>query len=157
MAAVIIPYDPSDRWQAALLSAIALGETGGRKDAMWLGVGGVDLRACPRNSHGFPIWAGRHFPTGASHAAGVFQFEPATWERIASQYGLDFTIQADQYEGAWYLAQHDFYVRTKRNLRFALIAGSFQAVQAGLVATWQSAGGHSGYEGLAAALQDALK
>lgn len=57
-------------------------------------VGGVitpsecDLTLTPRNALGFPLWAGK----GNSHAAGKYQFQPATWAFYAERLDIkDFS------------------------------------------------------------------
>lgn len=58
----------------------------------YVGYSGVDLSKAPLNKYGFPIWSGAMGPEGISHAAGLYQFEPKTWEEGASALGItDFS------------------------------------------------------------------
>lgn len=58
----------------------------------YVGYSGVDLSKAPLNKYGFPIWSGAMGPDGISHAAGLYQFEPKTWEEGASALGItDFS------------------------------------------------------------------
>lgn len=53
-----------------------------------IGVGGADLSKAPRDENGFPTWEGQ----GNSHAAGAYQFQPATWAQYAQPLGIkDFS------------------------------------------------------------------
>lgn len=62
------------------------------RDNYNVGYGGADLSNAPLNEYGFPIWAGKMGPAGISHAAGAYQFQPATWERYAKPLGVtDFS------------------------------------------------------------------
>lgn len=64
-------------------------ESGGNP---YVGYSGVDLSNAPLNKYGFPIWSGAMGPAGISHAAGLYQFEPKTWEEGASALGItDFS------------------------------------------------------------------
>ena len=149
-SARIVPYDPSSTRQQQLLSGIAQGETGGKANAAFLGVGGHDLSGAPTNQYGFPDWQGQ----GNSHASGYYQFQPATWNSIAGQYNLNFQNAADQSAGAWYLAQQ---VYAKNNpgdtLSDALERGDNQKIQDSLQKTWTSSNGNaSNPDGLASYL-----
>ena len=61
----------------------------------------------------FPQWAGKD----NSHAAGAYQFQPATFAGVQSQRPdiKDFSA-ANQDRAAWYLAQEDYHRRTGRDL-----------------------------------------
>src|SRR5215469_6406971 len=57
-------------------------------------VGGGQLPADAQfDQYGFPQWSGWTPPNGKiSHAAGAYQFEPATWAQYASRLGVtDFS------------------------------------------------------------------
>ena len=69
-------------------------ESGGNYNAGYAppGQAPVDLSHAPLGSDGFPQWAGNQGPAGISHAAGAYQFEPATWRRYAATLGItDFS------------------------------------------------------------------
>jgi muramidase (phage lysozyme) len=148
----IQPYNPSNSSQVNFLAGIAQGETGGRANSAFIGVGGKDLSNAPTGANGFPQWSG----TGNSHAAGTFQFQPATWNGVATKFDppLNFQNPADQSAGAWYLAQ-DVYARKNPGdtLQAALDRGDNQKVQDSLKSTWTSVTGNdSNPGGLAAHL-----
>lgn len=70
-------------------SDIIYRESGGNP---YIGFGGVDLSGAPLDPYGFPIWKGRMGPQGISHAAGLYQFQPATWRAYAAPLGItDFS------------------------------------------------------------------
>lgn len=57
-----------------------------------IGFGGTDLSNAPKREDGFPIWEGKQGPAGISHAAGAYQFQPATWAEYAGPLGIkDFS------------------------------------------------------------------
>jgi hypothetical protein len=57
-----------------------------------IGFGGADLSKAPKDENGFPIWEGKQGPQGMSHAAGAYQFQPATWAEYAGPLGIkDFS------------------------------------------------------------------
>jgi hypothetical protein len=57
-----------------------------------VGFGGADLSNAALSPTGFPQWPGKMGPQGISHAAGVYQFEPATWDKYAKPLGItDFS------------------------------------------------------------------
>jgi hypothetical protein len=68
-----------------------------------VGTGGTDLSRAPRDEFGFPIWEGK----GNSHAAGAYQFQPATWRQYAAPLGIkDFSKESqDAVARAAYLDQ----------------------------------------------------
>lgn len=60
-----------------------------------VGFGGTNLANAPLGPNGFPQWAGAMGPSGMSHAAGAYQFEPGTWNPVAQQLGIhDFSQQS---------------------------------------------------------------
>ncbi len=64
-------------------------ESGGNYN---VGFGGADLSNAPRDETGFPQWAGKQGPSGISHAAGAYQFQPGTWKQYAGPLGVhDFS------------------------------------------------------------------
>lgn len=150
--ASIVGYNPSDPLQQGFLKALALGESGGGafSSTQSLGVGGVDLSGATTDQYGFPLWHG----TGNSHAAGTFQFQPGTWDALASQYGLNFMNSSDQSQGAWLLAEQTYSQNTGgASLETALQTGKFSSVQAALASIWPSVkGNQANPTGLANAL-----
>lgn len=85
----------------------------------------------------FPDWPGVGSPV--SHAAGRYQFEPATWQDVldANPAITDFSPAA-QDRGAWWLAQRDYFARAKRSLIDDLRAGFLTALTPALRRTWTS-------------------
>lgn len=74
------------------LAPIRQRESGGNP---YVGYGGVDLSKAPLGPNGFPLWEGRMGPAGVSHAAGIYQIEPDTWNPIAAELGItDFSPQS---------------------------------------------------------------
>lgn len=127
--------EPVDTIAAAFLDAIAVGEDYDPKDYDEL-VGGDHFEGFDA----FPQWNGRRFATGISHAAGRYQFEPATWRTVAGRYGLtDFTPHSQDL-GAWQLARDDYRRRTGRDLRDDLKRRNFGRLVSGLRPTWSSIG-----------------
>lgn len=142
-----VAYNPYDPAQQSFLSALALGESHG-PSPYTQGVGGTDLSGAPTNQYGFPTWGG----FGNSHAAGAFQFQPATWEQYGAEYNLNFRNPGDQNAAAWYLAQDTYKAKTGGDLSSALAAGQYSSVQAALAKVWPSVTGNGASPGLAAAL-----
>ena len=67
-------------------------ESGGNYN---VGYGGADLSNAPLSATGFPQWPGKMGPSGISHAAGGYQFEPGTWNQYAKPLGItDFSPQS---------------------------------------------------------------
>ena len=88
-----VAYNPYDPTQQAFLSALASGEAGTAGYMSGVGPnGGSDLTGAPTDQYGFPQWNG----FGNSHAAGEYQFQPATWDAVAAQHNLNFGNPADQ-------------------------------------------------------------
>ena len=136
----VAAFNPNDPTQAGFLAALALGETGsGGSSTLYEGVGGSNLAGAPTDAYGFPEWTGQ----GNSHAAGTFQFEPATWDALAAQFGLNFANPADQAAGAWYNAEQTFTAATGGDLETALKAGDYTQVQQALESQWPSVVGNA--------------
>lgn len=129
-----VAYDPNNAQQNAFLAALEKGESGGSAGAYSVGVGGSDLTGSTTDQYGFPIWNG----VGNSHAAGAYQFQPSTWDNIASEFGLNFNDPEDQNAGAWYLAQ-----QTDPNLSTDLATGNYSAIQSALAKVWPSVTGNA--------------
>lgn len=127
------PFNINDPTQASFLATLNTGEG---SPGPLTGVGYIDLSSAPQDAFGFPQWAGQMFSTGISHAAGLFQFEPGTWDQVAAANGLNFQVPADQQAGAWDLASSLFANRTGGDLESALQSGAWSSVQSALGSTW---------------------
>src|SRR6185312_6788844 len=140
---MVTPYNPNDPLQASFLNALALGEVGPDGGNPFEGFGGVNLAGAPTNQFGFPQWNGAVTSAGPTHAAGLFQFEPGTWNQIAAQFGLNFQNVGDQLAGAWYYAQQIFAGKTGGSLESALQNGQLSSVQSALAKVWPSVTGNA--------------
>lgn len=142
-------YNPYDPVQQSFLGALALGESGGFSNPAMVGYGGADLSGVPANSQGFPQWSG----VGNTHAAGKYQFQPSTWNEVASEHGLNFQNPSDQDAGAWYYAQDTYERKTGGDLSTDLKSGLFSKIQNALGNAWPSVFGNAANpHGLAGAL-----
>src|SRR5690348_11371530 len=92
----------------AFLNALAVGESGEQPDYTIL-YGGRHFTAPPWQ---FPQWAGKD----NSHAAGRYQFEPATWRAAQKATGVPDFSPDSQDIAAWWLAENDYHRRTGRGL-----------------------------------------
>lgn len=146
-----VSYNPNDPTQQSFLAALGLGESNGA-NAYQQGVGGTDLSHTATDAYGFPQWGG----FGNSHAAGEFQFQPATWDKVAAEHGLNFANPADQNAAAWYLAQDTYAAKTGGSLADDLQAGKLSQVQSALASVWPSVTGNGASPGLAAAISKGL-
>lgn len=128
----------------ALLDAIAQGESDpiAKASAMspyfiLYGGGSFEGMANRDGYNGFPAWPGKD----NSHAAGRYQFEPATWRGIVPRFkpGVpDFRNPDDQDWGAWFLAQQDYGMRSGAPLYQSLRAGDIGDIGSVLQPTWTS-------------------
>jgi|SRR6185437_1374928 len=136
----LVAYNPNDPAQAGFLAALAQGETGGAVNSAFTGTGGANLSGLSSDQYGFPSWTG----LGNSHAAGTFQFQPGTWDAIASQFNLNFQNPQDQAEGAWYLAQQTYAQKNNgASLETALnTPADYGSVQSSLSKVWTSVTGN---------------
>lgn len=147
-----VAYDPNDTTQLSFLAALGLGESGSA-NGYSTGYGGVSTSGAPTDQYGFPTWGGSSTAAGPTHAAGEFQFQPSTWDAIASQFGLNFQNPQDQNAGAWYTAESTYYSATGGDLETALKSGNYASVQQALESVWPSVNGNqSSPQGLAYAL-----
>lgn len=146
----LVAFNPNDTTQQTFLAALALGETGGAPNAATEGVGGTNLSSASTDQYGFPQWSG----AGTSHAAGLFQFQPGTWDSIASQFDLNFQNVGDQEAGAWDLAQQTYATNTGGgSLESDLQAGNYSRIQSALSSIWPSVSGNAAApQGLAGSL-----
>jgi muramidase (phage lysozyme) len=86
----------------------------------------------------FPNWAGVDGPAGRSHAAGRYQFEPATWNECAVRLKLkDFRMEY-QDAAAWDLAGRIYYRHCARSLGSDLMGLRLGDIQPALASTWPS-------------------
>jgi len=138
----VTAYNPYDTTQQSFLAALSLGEANGPHPYSQ-GVGGVDLTGAPTDASGFPQWGG----FGNSHAAGAFQFQPATWSAEASKLGLNFQNPADQNAAAWDLAQTTYATKTGGDLETDLKAGKLGPIQSALASVWPSVTGNAAAPG----------
>ncbi len=139
MTAVNLP-----REARALLDAIAQGESdpvaareGISPYFILYGGGSFEGLALRDGYNGFPAWPGKD----NSHAAGRYQFEPATWRGIVPRFkpGVpDFRNPDDQDWGAWFLAQQDYGMRSGVPLFNALQVGDVGDIGSTLQPTWTS-------------------
>ena len=98
-----VGFNPSDPTQVNFLSALASVENSSGNPMA--GYGGVDLTGSQTDAYGFPVWGGSSSASGATHAAGLFQFQPGTFDPIAQTYNLNFQNPQDQETAAWILAR----------------------------------------------------
>ncbi len=129
----------------ALLDAIAVGESdpmakheGISPYVILYGGGSFERMPDRAGYNGFPEWPGKD----NSHAAGRYQFQPATWRGIVPQFkpGIpNFRNPDDQDWGAWFLARHDYRARTGIEL-LAVLRSRLAIDQVGdiLQPTWTS-------------------
>jgi len=144
-----VAFDPNNSTISKFLGALALGETGGSSYAVTEGVGGANLSSSSVDQYGFPNWEG----SGNSHAAGIFQFQPGTWDSIASQQNLNFSNASDQEAGAWALAQQTYSSKTGRSLYADLSSGNMSSLNSALASVWPSVmGNEASPQGLASAI-----
>ena len=135
-------YNPNDATQTTFLAAIAKGESGAYANPASVGFGGVNLAGSPTDSSGFPLWAGGATSAGTTHAAGLYQFQPGTFDPIAKANGLNFQNPADQSAAAWILASGNYSkANNGASLETALKNGDYAGVAAtlgGTAKTWSS-------------------
>lgn len=115
----------------AFLDALAVGESGGDYTILY---GGGHFSGFAK----FPQWAGKQGPAGPSHAAGRYQFEPATWYEQQEKLGLLDFSPASQDAAAWDLACSVYLRRVGRSLPADLAADHLELVATALRKTWTS-------------------
>jgi muramidase (phage lysozyme) len=124
---------------SAFLDALAVGESGGADDdeAYTIYFGGSHFEAPPWPT-GFPAWGGQRVNGWMTHAAGRYQFEPATWQMQQQKLHLpDFTPQSQDH-AAWDLAAEVYHARTGGDLAAKLASGDLGDVATRLHSTWTS-------------------
>ena len=104
---------------SAFLASVREYESAGQYNAL---VGGGSFSDYTR----FPVWSGWH----NSHAAGAYQFQPATWAWVARECSLTDFSPDSQDIGAEWLA--NFYARD------AIAAGDITSACAQLASQWES-------------------
>jgi muramidase (phage lysozyme)/polyisoprenoid-binding protein YceI len=115
----------------ALLDVIAGPESGGQYNVLYGGGTFSDLSQ-------FPHWQGAQGPAGTTHAAGGFQFEPATWNEAQQATGVpDFSPQSQQ-KAAWWLASNTYQKGTGRDLQADLAQGKTDLIAPALQSQWPS-------------------
>lgn len=140
-----VAFNPDDPIQQQFLAALAKGESPTGSNPYQEGYGNVDLSNQPTDQYGFPAEA-----SGVpSSAAGPFQFVQGTWDKVASQFNLNFSNPSDQEAGAWYNAQQTFQAATGGSLEEAATqaeAGNTSAataIQNALRGQWPSVSGNA--------------
>lgn len=103
----------------------------------------------------FPQWAGVGDPI--SHAAGRYQFEPATWRDMQGRLSLPDFSPTSQDHAAWALASEVYQRVTGRVLLADLQADDLASIAPALRSTWTSVNGEfpARYHGALAALTPA--
>ena len=100
--------------------------------------GGGSMKGMDRDETGFPIWSGKD----NSHAAGRYQFEPATWKEEYTKLGLTGGMTPENQDAAaWDLAQTRYKSVTGRDLSADLTNGDKGSqISDALHGTWTSLG-----------------
>ena len=118
----------------AFLDAVAVGESGGADDdAAYSVVFGGGHFALPWPP-GFPEWGGVRVGGVMTHAAGRYQFEPATWRGLG---GGSFAPE-NQDGRAWQLACEVYRRVTGNQLLDMLEANDLRGIAEALRSTWTS-------------------
>lgn len=133
-----VPYNSSNPTQQAFLHSIQQSEgTASYANPYAVGFGGVDVSGYPLNSSGFPNWSGN--ASYNTHAAGAYQFQPATWSDVSSKTGqTNFNDPDAQNANAWYLAQRSYTQQTGGDLSTDLQNSNTSQVAPALASQWQS-------------------
>lgn len=129
-------YGP-ETCRRAFLNALAGGESEPQGEAgkgYDILCGGGRFRGFER----FPKWSGVEGPAGISHAAGRYQFEPATWNEQQVRLKLPDFSPNSQDVAAWDLAQRVYQRMTRRNLLADLQHGTVGHLIGALQSTWTS-------------------
>lgn len=123
----------------AFLDALAVGESGGKDDdaAYTIYFGGSHFHAPPWPA-AFPNWDGVRVGGSMTHAAGRYQFEPATWRQQQAKLKLPDFSPASQDHAAWDLAAAVYHYRENTSLLGVLQAKELSGVASALHSTWTS-------------------
>ncbi len=119
--------------ETAFLDALAVGESGEGKHYNILFGGGHF-----KGYAAFPKWIGKRTSAGMTHAAGRYQFEPATWLACTHALKLPDFSPASQDTAAWWLAQTVYHHFTGHGLTASLSEGRLVGVVTALHSTWTS-------------------
>lgn len=117
-----------------------------------LGEGGVDADAWRREYGGTlytgaldvvfnsanPLWPGKVGPAGTSHALGITQFQPATYQEVAARTGLATLAPQSQIANTWNHMQVVYNRVTKGSLPVVLMMGDWPSAASALKTTWTS-------------------
>lgn len=149
----------------AFLDAIAVGESGGASDDAAYSVlfGGSHFSLGPTHEENgvavldgpaqwppaFPQWAGVWVDDAPTHAAGRYQFEPATWRGLGN--GSFDPLSQDH--KAWILGQQAYRSATGRDLLTDLKANILTLAGSALQSTWTSVSARTFPSRYATALQ----
>lgn len=135
--AAVAPISATVTPQAkALLQTIGGGESGGYDDPYHVLFGGGSF-----TGNQFPQWQGANVGGQMTHAAGRYQFQPATFKEAQQALNLPDFSPASQDKAAWWLAQRDYRQRTGGDLSADLNDPSkAKQISTALQPTWTSAG-----------------
>ena len=93
-------FDPTPA-ERSILGQIRVNQSNGKYNILFGGESFEDFVT-------FPVWSGRRWHGHLTHAAGAYQFEPATWAWVAEQAGLsDFTPESQDIGALWLLRHAD--------------------------------------------------
>lgn len=85
------------------------------------------------------LWAGKQGPAGISHALGVGQFQPATYQETAARTGLPTIEPQSQLTNIWDLARHVYGIKASgSSLEVDLAMGKEMRIASLLSETWTS-------------------
>ena len=84
----------------------------------------------------FPTWGGASISNGVTHAAGAFQFEPASYSGAAQTTGRSTFWPQDQIMNGWTLAAQNFQALSGQSLHTVLDADQLDLIPQYLMATW---------------------
>lgn len=143
----MVQYSTSDNTIQSFLATIRKGESGNSSTPYSVGYGGTNLSGYSTDSYGFPQWSGVQTSQGMTHAAGAYQFQPGTWQGVASQYGLNFQNQNDQNAGAWYNAQKVYARNTNGGDLYSSLQSGGSGVGSALHSEWTSLSGSTNFSG----------
>lgn len=88
----------------------------------------------------FPDWPGIRVNGRMTHAAGRYQFQPATWAGVRRAVRLPDFAPSSQDAAMWFLARQVYRHQTGRSLATDLLASQFTLIPDALRSTWTSVG-----------------